>query len=358
MNHQQTFEQCKDQEGVCVTCGEPLPDDPMLYDAGHVLDPKSKGGEETWSQCVRCNAGQGNQTLAEWDERGDVGTVNATALRTLVDALMTTQRNRIRIGNQAVAITRFGLPGGDAVASLLVGMANLERATKKQVEAEVGRLFDERPILSTMTDVLGVGRWLAATIVCDVDINKASTVSALWKYAGYAPGFDRMVKGERRPYNARLRTTLYKLATGFIKLGAKSPYRAVYDQAKAEAIVKHPEWMLTKDGKKRGPGHCHNHAIRMMMKVFLQHLWITWRQLEGLPISQPYVHEILGHAHYHRPEDFGWTAIAAEKPNSCERANRIEKLKTRERARVAEKPRHVERAKDGEQPKQLERVAA
>jgi hypothetical protein len=33
-----------------------------------------------------------------------------------------------------------------------------------------------------------------------------------------------------------------------------------------------------------------------MVKIFLQHLWVTWRQLEGLPISEPYVQAIMGHA--------------------------------------------------------------
>ena len=306
MNHREMFERYKDVEGVCVTCGNPLPEDDTLWTYGHVLEPKAKGGEEVWPQCATCNAGQGMQTLDGWDERGDVGVVNATALRALVNGLQVTQRNRIRAQNQLRAIQSFGLPGADAVGAMVANAIEYERATKRAVEGEVTRLFAEKPILEKLVGVKGVGRWTAAEIVCEVDITRAPYVSSLWKYAGYAPGFDKMVKGETRPYNARLRTTLYKLAVGFIKLGAKSPYRAIYDAAKAKAMVGHPEWGLTKAGKPRGPGRYHNHAIRLMMKVFLQHLWITWRVLEGLPTNQPYVHAVLGHEHYHRPEDFGW----------------------------------------------------
>jgi len=35
-----------------------------------------------------------------------------------------------------------------------------------------------------------------------------------------------------------------------------------------------------------------------MVKIFLQHLWVTWREIEGLPVSDPYSISIMGHAKY------------------------------------------------------------
>jgi len=36
------------------------------------------------------------------------------------------------------------------------------------------------------------------------------------------------------------------------------------------------------------PGHRHNMATRYAIKIFLLDLWVAWRTLEGLPVSQPY----------------------------------------------------------------------
>jgi len=38
-----------------------------------------------------------------------------------------------------------------------------------------------------------------------------------------------------------------------------------------------------------------------MGKIFLAHLWVKWREFEGLPVSQPYVQAILGHTHIIEP---------------------------------------------------------
>ncbi len=42
--------------------------------------------------------------------------------------------------------------------------------------------------------------------------------------------------------------------------------------------------------------HVHMRAQRKMMKLFLAHLWMVWRTAEGLPLSTPYAHGILGHS--------------------------------------------------------------
>jgi hypothetical protein len=43
------------------------------------------------------------------------------------------------------------------------------------------------------------------------------------------------------------------------------------------------------------PNHRHLRAMRKTAKVFLQHVWLEWRKLENLPVTEPYAFAILGH---------------------------------------------------------------
>jgi hypothetical protein len=56
------------------------------------------------------------------------------------------------------------------------------------------------------------------------------------------------------------------------------------------------------------PIHRHLAAIRKMMKHFLADLWFVWRTLEGLPTTDLYVREHLGHeGALINPAAHGWT---------------------------------------------------
>lgn len=66
------------------------------------------------------------------------------------------------------------------------------------------------------------------------------------------------------------------------------PYRARYDEVKASAPEKHPEW--TK-------GHVDYHALLLMEKLALKNLWIEWNRLAGtLPAEQRHWEETAAHA--------------------------------------------------------------
>jgi len=44
--------------------------------------------------------------------------------------------------------------------------------------------------------------------------------------------------------------------------------------------------------------HIHMMAKRYAGKIFLEHLWIAWREIEGLPVTMPWVFERGGHRDY------------------------------------------------------------
>jgi hypothetical protein len=172
---------------------------------------------------------------------------------------------------------------------------------------------------------VGIGPIIAAGLAAHIDIEKAQTISALWKFAGQAPGFDRKKKGVKLPYNARLKTLCWKLGESFVKVCGKDDafYGKLYIDFKAEevrrneaglyaAAAKHE--LATKKFKKEdsvtkmrllsgklSDGHLHSRAKRRAVKIFLSHYWVKGREARGLPVSDPYVGPILGHTHIIRP---------------------------------------------------------
>jgi len=250
------------------------------------------------------------------------------------------QKNRIAFGNRLVAIDD-GRDTADPEARELFQrwherFLELEEAADK----DIAKLVKDMPIVKRMTKVKGIGPMLAAKLVSMIDIERADTVSALWKYSGFGLGEywideqgkiiaprdgwkwkvnpqgqkekiqvtanpkpewrlvshrDVNIPGWCAVSNATLKKTCYLIASSFLK--SNSPYRKVYDDARAYYSANRPDWT---------EAHRHNAALRKMGKMFLSHLWLTWRQLEGLPITYPYAHERLGHQHYYSPEDFGW----------------------------------------------------
>lgn len=133
----------------------------------------------------------------------------------------------------------------------------------------------------------GMGEITAAHILSHIDINKADTVSALWRYFGFDPS---------EPYNpgkgADLKSPLYAALSIFM-VRTNSPYRADYDKHKARLAV---------DTKHSG----HGQALHRCIKLWLSHLWETWRIWAELPTQVPYANNHLGHTNFIKATERGW----------------------------------------------------
>jgi hypothetical protein len=168
-------------------------------------------------------------------------------------------------------------------------------------------------------DQIGIGPVLAAGLAAHIDPEKARTPSSIWKFAGLAPGFDRRVKGTKLPYNARLKTLVWKVGESFVKVSGKegATYGHLYAQFKAEEVrdneagknaaqAKHElatkkfkkEECVTVERLKEGKlsdDHIHQRAKRKAVKIFLSHYYVKGREARGLPVSKPYSIDIQGH---------------------------------------------------------------
>ena len=220
------------------------------------------------------------------------------ALRTLVDLRTTIQRDRIAFNNRLRAIER----GVDVAGERELGVYQRYHNRFSDLEAEITDdlrdLAGDSQIIQRMCAVKGVSFTLAAKVVSLIDISRADHVSNLWRYAGYAVvdgKRERMHKGEKSHYNRRLKTACFQVAESFLK--SRSPYSNVYYEAKKYYLANRPDW--TKN-------HCHLAAMGKMIKVWLSHVFLIWRQLEGLPVNEPYVISHMGHVDYITPQEMGW----------------------------------------------------
>lgn len=225
-----------------------------------------------------------------------------TLLRTLVDLRdRQIQKSRIAFSNRIGALEREADsdPDGEQTA-ILTRYRDTFTAIEDQLNNDIKDLCSGVPIIEAMIAVKGISYGLAAKVACMIDIERASTISALWRYAGYGVTDgkrEKGVRGERRHYNGRLKSACYLIATSFLKSG--SPYRAEYDKAKENYQQAHPDWTKL---------HIHNAALGNMIKLYLAHLWLFWREMEGLPTRVPYVQEYMEHTTISAPTDYGWPA--------------------------------------------------
>lgn len=218
-------------------------------------------------------------------------------------------------------------------------------AKEKEIECEknLKRVLKRFPIWTEYLEgVKGVGTIAAGWLIGEFDIEKATTVSKMWQFAGLNPGMvrgvkdiekdkykpsmgevireyttmkgvnhvhvltDELIKGDKltegftSPFNQNLRTALVGvLADGFIKqqnyycMEFYYPYKARLEQEENTVlhVGKEKQW------KEVNKGHRDRAAKRYMIKMFLKDLYVAWRTIEGLPVRPSYQEEYLGHKH-------------------------------------------------------------
>lgn len=224
-------------------------------------------------------------------------------LSQLIDFRYRVQGNRIREGNRLSAVERGASTVSERAEQIMLMWAEAHSDMEAGIESMLADVLKDNcpPIIEQLTELRGIGIITAAKIVSEIDIRRADTVSALWRYAGYGVvdgKREKPVKGEKLHYNRRLKIAVRLACEGMLK--ARSPYAEIYASAKEAFAATHP------DATKM---HCHNAALGKQAKVFLCHLWDRWRKLEGLTVRDIYSIDRLKHEHYIAPERFGWPAM-------------------------------------------------
>lgn len=243
-------------------------------------------------------------------------TLGQSEARFLVDTYYIMQEQRKRSANQVRALSETNEPN-----SVISWLFEQNRVLENQIKLALGKYAAANKVGSRMLSVVGIGPVITAGLLAHIDIRKAPTVGHIWRYAGLDPTM-KWEKGQKRPWNAQLKTLCWKIGESFVKVKGKETayYGHVYAQRKdfesgnnmdglykeqALSILKSRPTHAQKDTYAKGilpDGHIHARAKRYAVKLFLAHLHEVWyREEYGIMPQLPYPIAHLGHVHKKEP---------------------------------------------------------
>jgi len=216
---------------------------------------------------------------------------------------------------------------GDALISTFTELALVDNymQLEKQEGKQFGLLESQLNMFPIWTEYLGgiksVGPATGGMIISRFNPARARHVSSFWKFAGLDVGPDGRGRSRRAEhlveraytdkngraalrnsitYDPWVKTKLMGVVAGNFVRQASQPWRQIYDDYKHRLMTDPAREKVTLgEWKKRNnkneevshlwpPGRIDTAAKRYMIKMFLQELWITWRRMEGLPVTEPY----------------------------------------------------------------------
>lgn len=341
------------QDHLCAISGEPLSEDPSLFDKDRFV-PKAENGTYTEpgnTRVVDPVAHMARHNILRIREEQLEQLKSLFDDRVQIMALMLGENNRLK------AYTRRVDHQHSETALFLEENLKRVRSRLDIIDAHLETLVlkYDHPLATVALNVPGLGPITVAALLSYVDFQKqvcsvcrhsiepsepprisnplwksayctckdptliyaAATPSSLWKYVGLdKASYERYEKGMAGGGNKTLRTVLWNSANVMMKMRS-SPYRIIYDRTKtrlaaSEKIVKSRNTdgklveVMWKDTK---PSHRHGAALRAIMKHILADFWYAGRVLNGLPTVEPYVGAVLGHQHIVSPRERGWAGL-------------------------------------------------
>jgi len=230
-------------------------------------------------------------------------------LRIWTDTALHLEKIRIALTLRVKAKEKQGIVEED-VKELLRRTRELE----KYVDDGLKKLVKEHPAYPWFSRVKGCGAECVAKVLCFLDIKKAPYPSSFWKYAGFAPGFDKLQKGKKAPYNKILKSMCWRLllslnrARGcFYRKYREFKSQILEDLSKNNIKVKPSSSFKRKNGKlvipdnERTMGWVDGKGKRKEIKLWMACLHIVWAEAIGMSIKKPYAIDIMGHKNYIDP---------------------------------------------------------
>jgi hypothetical protein len=241
--------------------------------------------------------------------------------RYLVDAYYQVQEYRISAQSQVRATSESG-ESNEVLRWMLEQMATLEQ----QIQRALDKWTDALPEGRWLKSVHGIGPVIAAGLLAHIDIERAPTVGHIWRFAGLDPTVTWR-KGQKRPWNARLKTICWNLGDSFVKHrnSPKDFYGRIYEERKALELARNERGeyadlarqtlaerniidAATRAAYEAGRlplGRIELRARRYAVKLLLAHLHHVMYVLRyGTPPPRPYVIEHGGHAHMIAPPNW------------------------------------------------------
>jgi len=258
------------------------------------------------------------------------------------------QKVRIRTGNQISAMDKSGEPhqmtdwfhGNNEKLEMNIKLA-LDKYSAAQVPGQWAR------------SIVGIGPVIAAGLLAHIDTEPwtcmvaskevdhcseatphpngicgrkpLTTAGKIWRFAGMDPTVT-WEKGQKRPWNATLKTLCWKIGESFVKVSniEKDVYGKVYKQRKEWEAAKNENYDYAEQaaaGAKRvgkstdayksysigklPDGHLHARAKRYAVKLFLSHYHhVLFESTFGKLPPKPYIIEHGGHVDFIAPPNW------------------------------------------------------
>lgn len=164
------------------------------------------------------------------DVRLAANTLHKDEVRFLVSSYYAIQQNRIRLAHQRRTL-EFDRKPHEILEWLFVQARTLEDELKKALAA----YSNSDEIGAWMQSIVGIGPIISAGILAHVDITQAPTAGHIMAFGGLDPTKE-WKKGEKRPWNAELKTLFWKLGESFVKFqnNPNDVYGKLYAKRKAE----------------------------------------------------------------------------------------------------------------------------
>jgi hypothetical protein len=229
----------------------------------------------------------------------------------------------------AVVLKRILAGEDDGPSDFLTRAYRLHAAAEEEARGAMQAALECHPAWPWLGGVKGVGSTLACRLLARLDPVRASTPSGFWAYCGLgtvpaveyacrtcgrvlaqpvefqvsgihqrlgAPGRcpDRLrprrgpesgaraaqprpLRGQRRPYNPEAKKVCYLTFVSFMR--CRGAYSEYYREVRSGLEGSRPGW---------AKGKIHLAAGRKTQKLFLVHLWVSWRQAVGLRVTIPH----------------------------------------------------------------------
>lgn len=267
-------------------------------------------------------------TIPEFTEmtkqvRKDIASrLDADQARLLVDYYYQVQDYRIQATGQARAITQEVDEGAEAL-NLFEYVGGEMSRTEAWIRHALDAYSDAHVPGVWAKSIVGIGPVLAAGLLAHIDIEKSPTVGHIWSFAGLNPEV-KWSKGEKRPWNAKLKVLCWKIGDSFVKFQnhEKDVYGKIYvvrkqqeverneaglfaDQAARsleERNIRDPELRKTLEAGRLPAGRLDLRARRYATKLFLAHLHhVMYESRYNEAPPKPYILTRPEHTHYIAP---------------------------------------------------------
>ncbi len=247
------------------------------------------------------------------DLRVAATSMTAAQARYLVDAYYQVQEHRIALSNQ-----QRSLRDAEEPHQLIDWLVDQTRVLEGQIKAALDKYTDGQPIGQWAKAQKGIGPVICAGLLAHIDIERVSSYGQIFSFAGLTPGV-KWEKGQKRPWNGRLKTLCWKMGESFVKVSGADDafYGQLYKTRKALEETRNASGefadqaaQILREKKFRGdtkakacyeqgilpPAHVHARAKRYAVKMFLSHLFMVWFKLHrGTEPPQPYPIAHMGH---------------------------------------------------------------